>query len=115
MKIEPLNERHRTDIGIALGLAASRNILNSGLEKYGKLPGYNTAIACIKAIEAEHRAQVTGSNIRAAAKAGVDINTHFVGMRGRGEIFTEPMDLVGQADFEAGRPTRMGGQNNGTG
>jgi hypothetical protein len=97
--VEPLNNEHRLNIGIAIGLTAAIRTLHKDAEKFGRLPGFNTAIALIEAIEAQHRAETIGSNIRAAAKAGYDISTHMVGMIGKGKIFVEPMDLEQLADF----------------
>lgn len=102
MKIEPLNNEHRMDLGIALGIAGAANLLRSMRHVYEKLPGYNTAIACLEAVEAAHRAEMAGMNFRAAVAAGVDISTHMVGLRGKGEIFAEPMDSVQTASFASG-------------
>lgn len=99
--IEPLNNSHRLNIGIALGLSAAIRTLEEDAEKFGRLPGFNTAIALVQSIEARHRAEVAGSNIRAAAKAGYDVATHMVGMIGAGKIFVKPMDLTELAEFSA--------------
>ncbi len=101
--IPPLNDDHRREIGIALGLAAARNYLDASREAFEKLPGFNTAVALIETVEASHRAQVAGMNFRAAAAAGVDIRTHMVGLRGRGEIFVQPMDLAELGEFAEGK------------
>ena len=99
MNIEPLNNEHRQGIGISLGLAAAINYLRERAEPFEKLPGYNTAVAIISELECRQRAEMAGMNFRAAAAAGIDIRTHMVGLRGRGEIFAEPMDLEQLAEF----------------
>ena len=101
MIIQPLNDEHRRDLGIALGLAAAINYLRGEREPFERLPGYNTAIALIEKLEAQQRACVAGHNFRAAMAAGVDIRTNMVGLRGRGEIYAEPMDLEELAQFAA--------------
>ena len=101
MNIEPLNNDHRRDLGIALGLAAALNYLRDRTEPFERLPGYNTAIALIEMLEAQHRAHVAGMNFRAAAAAGIDIRCHMIGLKGRGEIYADPMDLEQRAEFAA--------------
>lgn len=108
MHIEPLNSGHVRDIGIALGLAAALNYLRDREEVFGKLPGYNTAIAVVQEIEARQRAEVAGYNFRAAMRAGVDISTHMIGLVGRGKIFAEPMDLEQLAEFGASQSPTEG-------
>lgn len=97
--VEPLNAGHRMDLGIALGLRAAINILHERRDTFEKLPGFNTAIALIEAVEADMRADVAGKNFRAVAAAGLDVQTHIVGLIGKGRIYAEPMDLAQMADF----------------
>jgi hypothetical protein len=97
--VDPLNDEHRVDIGIAMGLAAAINTLQGGSATFEKLPGFNTAIALLQAVEAQHRAQIAGMNFRAAAKAGHDLSTTMVGLIGRGRIYVKPMDLKELAHF----------------
>ncbi len=101
ISIPPLNDDHRREIGIALGLTAAVNVLREGQADHQRLPGFNTALALIEAIEATHRAHVAGLNFRAAAKAGVNITDHMIGMVGRGKIYADPMDLTQRAEFGA--------------
>lgn len=109
--IEPLNNDHRLELGMALGLAAAANFLrDKSANGFEKLPGFNTALAMIEAIEAQHRAETAGKNIRAAAAAGYDISTHMVGLIGRAKIFVEPMDLEQRAEFASGMEAPLGGE-----
>jgi hypothetical protein len=102
--IEPLNEDHRLELGMALGISAAANFLRAKSENgFERLPGFNTALALVEAIEAQHRAEIAGKNIRAAAAAGYDISTHIVGLVGRAKIFVEPMDLEQLAEFAKAR------------
>lgn len=99
--IKPLNDDHRLNIGISLGLSAAINYLNANKEPFEKLPGFNTALALVETLEAQQRAQIAGQNFRAAAAAGFDVRTHMVGLKGRGEIYVKPMDLAERAEFTA--------------
>lgn len=101
IKIKPLNDQHKQDIGIALGLSAAINYLRKRRESFERLPGYNTALTLVEELEAQQRAEVAGLNFRAAVAAGIDIQTHMIGMVGRGEIYAEQMDLVDQAAFSS--------------
>lgn len=102
MKIQPLNDQHKKSIGIALGLSFAIRQLRERRADFERLPGYNTAVAIVEEVEAQFRAEVAGLNFRAAAAAGVDIQTNMIGMRGAGEIFAEPMDIDQLAEFSAG-------------
>ena len=100
MKIAPLNDEHKQGLGISLGLAAALNYLRDRAEPFEKLPGFNTAIVIVQELEARQRAEMAGLNFRAAVVAGIDIRTHMIGLRGRGEIYAEPMDLEQMAEFQ---------------
>lgn len=101
MKIEPLNNDHRLDLGVAIGLSAVLGELRDKSEFFERLSGFNAAIAIVEAFEAHHRAFVAGLNLRAAAAAGIDLQTHSVGMMGRGVIFAELADIEHRARFAA--------------
>lgn len=97
--IEPLNHEHRMNIGIALGLSHALRVLRDADPFVARLPGFNTAVALLEAVEAQHRAQTAGFNLRAAEAAGYNLATHKVGLIGAGRIFVEPMDLEELAQF----------------
>lgn len=97
--IPPLNEDHKLSIGIALGLSAALRTMEARRPDFERLPGFSTAVLVVQEIEAQHRAEVAGLNFRAAAAAGVDIASHMVGLRGRGEIYADEMDLVQRSQF----------------
>lgn len=97
--IPPLNDEHRLNIGISLGLSAALNYLDQADDTLRRQPGFNSARALIESVEARHRANVAGANMRAAIAAGYDLATHMIGMKGRGVIYVQPMDLEELAEF----------------
>ena len=97
--IEPLNNRHRIELGIAVGFGAAIQAMEKKRDTFGKLPGFNSAMAVLTELEARHRCDVSGSNMRAAIRAGFDIQTHYVGMFGAGKLYVKPMDLTELAEF----------------
>lgn len=82
--------------GAAIVLEALEN------QKEGRLPGFGLAMAIVQKTEAEMRANMTAHNLRAVARAGIDIVTAkqvMIGIhKGVPRLEVEPMDLADIAE-----------------
>jgi hypothetical protein len=98
-RIQITDPQHLIDMGVTLGLLMALEALES-VPNADKLTGLGVARYAIKAQEAEQRVRVMQKNIRAAMKAGIDLDTNNVMWKGTPEIVAEPMDLADLAHSE---------------
>jgi hypothetical protein len=94
-KIPITDPMHLIDMGRTHGLLIALETLEN-IKGAERLTGVGVAIHALKAAEAEQRVQTMQKNIRAAVKAGVDIDTHHILWQGKPEIIAERMDLADQ-------------------
>lgn len=95
--IKITDPKHSRMLGTTMGVINCVERLKEDRDKFGKLPGYETAIALLEGISGEYRGSLASMNFRLAAKHGHDISTAGIGVNSNGEVTVEPFDLVEQA------------------
>ena len=98
IKIKITEPKHSRMLGTTIGVINCIEKLKEDRDKFGKLPGYETAIALLEGIGGEYRGSLASMNFRLAAKHGHDISTASIGVSGAGEITVEPFDLAEMAE-----------------
>lgn len=98
-KIKIADPAHLINLGRLYGAIELSQLLEEA-EKgpLGKLPGMATARALIDRERAEKRAAMVGTNMKLAAKHGVDLTVNNLLVDIDGYLIVEPLDLVERAD-----------------
>lgn len=89
-EIEITDPNHLLDMGRTHGLLMALDAIQEAAKEL-KLPGLGVALHAVKAAEAEQRVLVMQKNIRAAVKAGVDLDERNIYWDGRPYIWSEPI------------------------
>lgn len=96
-KIPITDPKHLIDMGRTHGLLMALQALEE-IRGADKLTGVGVAMHAIKAQEAEQRVRVMQKNIRAAVKAGIDLDAYNIMWRGEPELVAQLKDLADKAE-----------------
>jgi hypothetical protein len=88
--------KHRVAVGRFFGAAMMLEALEKAEKQFGKLPGYNAALAVAQRECAEVKVSLYGMNTKAAAKAGVDLSQWRVYSLDGENVICHPIDLTGE-------------------
>ena len=101
VKVRITESAHLTLVGEFFGAAVSLELLKENESKFGKLPGYHSAIALIEGRVADLKVKAYVKNMRLAAKAGVDLQTMTVRLLDLDTVTCVPIDEIERDEAEA--------------
>lgn len=96
IKVPITDLKHRVAVGRFYGAAMVMDALTKAGKQFDKLPGFNAAVAVAERELAEVKLSLHGMNIRAAAKAGVDLATWRADSLDGDSVICQPIDLSGE-------------------
>lgn len=105
IRVPITNKKHQALVHRFIGAADVYTDLDSKKDLFGKMPGWNAAMAMVEKSVAELKCGMMGAHVSAALKAGVDLTAYRVHSIDGRHVICIPVDYAAEEADSDGDPT----------